>query len=243
MMNLDNPTGFIIEVKRDDTGIKLTCKEALSLEELNKEKDKTKILEELREVIEQIPHTDSSKIHQIQNGTVLFIGKVDKVDEKVSKKGKPYAFINAVDLSGNIDCMVFEKQLQKLNSLNLEKPLGLNLEITTDDEKQRITCKSVLSLEEAKKNKNGKKTVINELISEEKKEEIKEDPTVIRLMPQEHYDTLEELYSLLKTNHGRSEVQLMINSKLVDIKMRTYIKINPAIKEEIEKLEGVEVLQ
>jgi DNA polymerase-3 subunit alpha len=242
-MNLDNPTGFIIEVKKDDTGIKLTCKEALSLEELYKEKNKTKILEELQEVIEEIPHTSSSKIHQVQSGTVLFIGKVDKVDEKMSKKGKPYAFVNALDLKGSIDCMVFEKQLQKLNSLNLEKPVGLNLEITQDEEKQRITCKSVLSLEEARKNKNGKKAVINELIQEEEKQEIKEEPTVIRLKPQEHYDTLEELYSLLKTNHGRSEVQLMINSKLVDIKMRTYIKINPAIKEQIEKLEGVEILQ
>ncbi len=77
-MNLENPTGFPIEIKRDDTGVKLTCKDALSLEELNKEKDKTKVLEELKDEIDEIPHTKSSDIQDIENGKVFLLEKLTR---------------------------------------------------------------------------------------------------------------------------------------------------------------------
>jgi len=238
-MNLENPTGFPIEIKRDDTGVKLTCKDALSLEELNKEKDKTKVLEELKDEIDEIPHVGSVEIQKIDSGKIFFIGKVDKIDEKVSKKGNPYGFVSALDLQGNLEFMVFEKQLEKLNSLNIEKPIGFALEITKDDEKRRISCKGVFTLEEAKKKKNSKKAVENRIT---KVEETPLPPTTIRLEITENHDALEELYTLVRNNNGRSEVSLVITSKLVDVKMQTYIKIDPTICKKIEDIEGVEIV-
>jgi len=231
-MNLENPTGFPIEIKRDDTGVKLTCKDALSLEDLNKEKDKTKILDELKDEIDEIPHTSSTEIQTIENGKIFFIGKVDSVDEKVSKKGKPYAFVSALDLKGNLEFMIFEKQLEKLNSLNFEKPIGFVLEMAKEDDKVRISCKGVFTLEEAKKKKNSKKPVENKI---NKVEYTPLAPTCIRLELSENFDAIEELYSLVKQNHGRSAVELVITSKLVDIKINTYINIDPAICPDIEK--------
>ena len=238
-MNLENPTGFLIEIKRDDTGVKLTCKEALSLEELNKEKDKTKILEELKEEINEVPHTKSSELQSIENGKVFFIGKVDKIDEKRSKKGKPYGFVSALDLHGNLDFMVFEKQLEKLNSLNLDKPIGFALEITKEEENRKVSCKGVFTLDEAKKNKHNKASIENRVT---KVEEVELPPTIIRLELSDNYDVLEQLYELVRNKHGRSSVELVISSKLVDVKMSTYINIDPSICSEIEKLEGVEVI-
>jgi len=238
-MNTENPVGFVIDIKRDDTGVKLNCKDALSLEELNKEKDKTKILEELKDEIDEIPHVGSKEIQTIENGKIFFIGKVDKIDEKTSKKGNPYAFVSALDLQGSLDFMVFEKQLEKLNSLNIEKPIGFALEITKEDEKVRISCKGVFTLEEAKKKKNSKKAVENRVI---KVEHTPLPPTVIRLELSEDFSVLDDLYTLIKENYGRSECELVVTSKLVDIKMKTYLKIDPAICEKIEKLEGVEVI-
>jgi len=238
-MNLENPTGFPIEIKRDDTGVKLTCKDALSLEDLNKEKDKTKVLEDLKDEIDEIPHIGSLEIQTIENGKVFFIGKVDKVDEKVSKKGNPYGFVSALDLQGNLEFMVFEKQLQKLNSLNFEKPIGFALEITKEEEKVRMSCKGVFTLDEAKKKKNSKKAVENRVT---KVEHTPLPPTTIRLELTENYDALEELHALVRQHHGRSEVALVITSKLVDIKMQTYIKIDPAICKEIEQIKGIEVI-
>jgi len=58
----------------------------------------------------------------------------------------------------------------------------------------------------------------------------------------ENFDAIEQLHALVKQNHGRSEVELVITSKLVDVKINTYIKINPAICPEIEKIEGIEVI-
>lgn len=240
MMNLDNPTGFSIEVKRDDTGVKLTCKEALSYEELMNEKDKTKILEELEEDINAIPHTSSQEIQSIEEGKVLFIGKVDKIDERVSKKnGRPFGFINALDLKGHIEFMVFEKQLEKLNSLNLEKPIGFNLDISTDEGKKRVSCKSVYTLEEAKKGKNNKQSVSSRVME---KEEPPLPPTKILLQIQENHDSIEELYTLVRQNRGRSEIELVISSKLVDVKMSTLIKIDPAICPKIEEIAGITIV-
>jgi len=238
-MNLENPTGFPIEIKRDDTGVKLTCKDALSLEELNKEKDKTKILEDMKDEIDEIPHTKSSEIQTIEEGKIFFIGKVDKIDEKISKKGNPYGFVSALDLHGNLEFMVFEKQLEKLNSLNVEKPIGFALEITKEEEKVRVSCKGVFTLEEAKKKKNSKKAVENRIT---KVEHTPLPPTTIRLELTENYDALEELYALVRENHGRSEVELVITSKLVDIKMSTFIKIDPLICKDIEVINGIEVI-
>jgi len=238
-MNLENPTGFPIEIKRDDTGVKLTCKDALSLEELNKEKDKTKVLEELKDVIDEIPHIGYDEIQKIVSGKIFFIGKVDKIDERVSKKGNPFAFTSALDLQGNVEFMVFEKQLEKLNTLNLEKPIGFSLEITKEDDKKRITCRGVFTLDEAKKKKNSKKSIENRVA---KVELSPLPPTLIRLELCDDFDALEELNTLIKNNHGRSEVELVITSKLVDIKMKTFIKIDPIIREQIEAIEGIEVI-
>ena len=238
-MNLENPVGFKIEIKRDDTGVKLTCKDALSLEELNKEKDKTKILEDLKDEIDQIPHVGSLDIQNIEKGKPFFIGKIDKVDEKVSKKGNPYAFVSALDLEGSLDFMIFEKQLAKLNSLNFEKPIGFALEVTKEDEKVRISCKGVFTLEEARKKKNTKRAIENRAT---KIELVPLAPTLIRLELSDNLTVLDELYALVRENYGRSEVELLITSKLVDIKLNTHIKIDPIICEEIEKLEGVEVV-
>lgn len=239
-MNLENPTGFPIEIKRDDTGVKLTCKDALSLEELNKEKDKTKVLEEMKDEIDEIPHTKSSEIRTIEDGKIFFIGKVDKIDEKVSKKGNPYGFVSALDLQGSLDFMVFEKQLEKLNSLNIEKPIGFTLDITKDeDNKTRISCKGVFTLKEAQKKKDSKKPVENKI---SKVEYTPLAPTLIRVELSENFEAIEQLYTLVKENHGRSEVELVITSKLVDVKMNTYIKINPSICPQIEKIEGIEVI-
>ena len=238
-MNQDEPIGFMIEVKRDDQGVKLSCKDALSLKELGEQKDKTKILEELKEEIDEIPHTNSNEIKNIDGGKVFFIGKVDKIDEKTSKKGNPYAFVNVLDMQGNIEFMVFEKQLEKLNSLNIQKPIGFALEISKDEEKTRISCKGVFTLEEAKKKKNSKKFVEKKV---EKPEPKPLPPTIIRLELKEDYEVLEKLYELVRENHGGSEIQIVITSKLVDVKINTYVKIDPSIREEIEKIDGVEVI-
>ena len=238
-MNQDEPIGFMIEVKRDDQGVKLSCKDALSLKELEKEKDKTKILEELKDDIDKIPHTKSNELKMVDEGRVFFIGKVDSINERVGRNQKPYAFVNAIDLKGNIEFTIFGKQLQKLNSLNTEKPLGFSIEIKKEEDKRRVTCRGVFTIEEAKKKKNIKELTQQKQIKLEPKSY---PPTIIRLELKEDYEVLEKLYELVRQNHGGSEIQIVITSKLVDVKINTHLKIDPSIRQEIEKIDGVEVI-
>jgi DNA polymerase-3 subunit alpha len=102
-----------------------------------------------------------------------------------------------------------------------------------------MSCKGVFTLDEAKKKKNSKKAVENRVT---KVEQTPLPPTTIRLELTENYDALEELHALVRQHHGRSEVSLVITSKLVDVKMQTFIKINPAICKEIEEIDGIEII-
>ncbi len=89
------------------------------------------------------------------------------------------------------------------------------------------------------KEENSKKSIENRVA---KVELSPLPPTLIRLELSENFDALEELNTLIKNNHGRSEVELVITSKLVNINMKTYIKIDPIIREQIEAIEGIEVV-
>jgi hypothetical protein len=53
---------------------------------------------------------------------------------------------------------------------------------------------------------------------------------------------LEQLYGLIRENHGNSILEIVVTSKLIDVEMKTMMKINPAIKEEIAKIKGVSIL-
>ena len=239
-MDLEKPIGFIINVTRDDRGVNLNCKDALSLEELNKEKDKLKVFEELKEEIESLPHTPIKDIKSIKEGSIVCIAKVESVDKKEGKNGNPYAFLEVIDKSGTLSFIMFKKELLKLDNLNLEKPLAFVLNIKTEDEKQKVACNGVYTLDEAKRRKNAK--------SFSQKREIKPEPkplppTTIRVVLSEDIELVDRLKELLVSNHGGSEVSLLVTSKLVDVKINTHLKIDPSIKEEIEKLEGIEVVE
>jgi DNA polymerase-3 subunit alpha len=188
-------------------------------------------LDEFRAEIDEIPHTLSSELESVDTGDALVIGKVESVTEKISKKGNKFGIVNLMDFHGNIEFMIFSKTLEKLAELDLSLPIGFKLKVTRDDTGTKLLGEKVVNLEAAKKEKVDTKRVEEPLA-----------PTIIRLHLSENYEVLEQLYNLVRENHGRSSVELVISSKLVDVKMSTFVNINPSITPEIEKLEGVEVI-
>jgi len=189
-------------------------------------------LDGFREDIDAVPHTLSSDIENIDSGDALVIGKVEAVQEKISKKGNKFGIINLMDFHGNMEFMVFSKTLEKLQEMDMELPVCFKLKITKDDQGTKLLGQKVINLKDAKKEKIKNKIVEAPL-----------PPTTIRLELSENYDALEQLYALVRENHGRSEVELVITSKLVDIKMKTYIRIDPSVCKEIENIDGIEFIE
>jgi DNA polymerase-3 subunit alpha len=188
-------------------------------------------LDSFREEIEAIPHTLSSELDSVGAGTVLFIGKVENVTEKISKKGNKFGVVNLMDFHGNIEFMIFSKTLEKLQQQDLSAPVCFKVKITKDDQGTKLLGEKVVNLKDAKKEKVH--TAVVETILA---------PTTIQIDLSENYDSLDQLYTLVKQHHGRSSVEIVITSKLVDLKMKTFINIDPAICAEIAKIDGVEVI-
>jgi len=188
-------------------------------------------LDSFRAEIEAVPHTLSSEIENVDSGSALFIGKVETITEKISKKGNKFGIINLMDFHGNMEFMVFSKTLEKLQMMDLESPIGFKVKIERNEQGTRLLGEKVVNLKDAKKEKEKIKKIEEPLA-----------PTTIRIELSNNYEVLEKLYALVRQNHGRSSVELVITSKLVDLKMKTHINIDPVIRGEIEKLNGVEVI-
>ena len=187
-------------------------------------------LDGFRADIEQISHTLSSEIDEV-DGTALFIGKVEAITEKMSKKGNKFGIVSLMDFHGNIELMVFAKTLERLESMDLDSPVCFVVEITKNDQGTRLLGKKVTNLKDARKVK-----------VETKKIETNLPMTLIRLEISNSYNALEELYDLVRQNYGGSELEIVMTSKLVDVKMKTSIKIDPTISQKIEAIEGVELI-
>lgn len=188
-------------------------------------------LDEFRDEIEAIPHTLSSELDSVDTGDALVIGKVESLTEKISKKGNKFAIVNLMDFHGNIEFMIFTKTLAQLEEMDLHSPIAFKLKVTRDDTGMKLLGEKVIDLESAKKEK-----------VETKKVEAPLSPTIIRLHVSDNHEVLNQLYALLRANHGRSNVELVISSKLVDVKMSTHINIDPSITPQIEEIQGVEVI-
>ncbi|MBL0686687.1 MAG: DNA polymerase III subunit alpha [Sulfurospirillum sp.] len=195
-------------------------------------------LDNFRELIESIPHELSSNIENLESGVNFFIGKVESIQERISKKGNKFGIVNFMDFHGNMEFMVFAHTLKKLQNMTLENPTGFKIDIKRDDQGVKLTCKDALSLDQLTKNKNKKnskkhtKNIVPKVVQK---------PTIIKLELSENFDELEKLYTLIKENSGQSDVELILKLEHVDIKMKIDTKINPIIKTQIEELKGISV--
>jgi DNA polymerase-3 subunit alpha len=189
-------------------------------------------LDKYREQLEEIDYTLSSEIDDLADGSqALFIGKIEEITTRISKKGNKFGIANIMDLHGNIELMLFESHLKELEEdFDLNKPIAFKVKITKDGEFTRMSILKIESLKDAKKEK----------IKVKKEEKFVPEPTLppvvlaINLMPDPKI--IEELYCLAERHQGKHPLQLNIKSKLSDIIIESKIKVDPMIIEEAKNL-------
>ncbi|WP_294893513.1 DNA polymerase III subunit alpha, partial [Sulfuricurvum sp. RIFOXYD12_FULL_44_77] len=65
-------------------------------------------LDNFRDQIDAINYTLSSEVENIEDGsTAIFIGKVESITKKMSKKGSMFGLVSLMDFHGNIEVMLF----------------------------------------------------------------------------------------------------------------------------------------
>jgi DNA polymerase-3 subunit alpha len=190
-------------------------------------------LDEFREEISKIEHSLSSEIDDIADGSkTLFIGKLESITQKISKKGNKFGIVKLMDFHGDIEFMVFEKTLVQIAMMDQNRPIAFKVQITKDDRGVNKRVLKVSDLEGAKKEKTDiKKEVIKEPVS----------PIFVKLEINDDDKVLQELYRLVKEHPGNRPLKLILSSKLQDVVIESNIEVNGMIVEKLEAITSIKV--
>ena len=190
-------------------------------------------LDEFREEIEKIQHSLSSDIDTIADGSkALFIGKIENITQKISKKGNKFGIITLMDFHGDIEFMVFEKTLVQLAMMDQNRPIAFKVQITKDDRGINKRVLKVSDLEGAKKEKTDiKKEVVKVVI----------EPIFVKIEISSGVETLNKLHKLVKEYPGNRPLKLILSSKLQDVVIESQISVNEMIIQKLEEITSIKV--
>ncbi len=193
-------------------------------------------LDGFREQIDAINYTLSSEIENIADGSsAIFIGKVEEITKKMSKKGSMFGLVNLMDFHGNIEMMLFSDKLEQLEGMDLDEPIAFKVKVTHTEMFTRISVTKIMTLNEAKKEAKKVETKIVENLPPP-------EPLNLRIRLSDDLESLQKLYTLVRRHPGRRPIKLTIVSKLVDVVIDSAIRVDEKVMEELSVLEDVDVI-
>jgi DNA polymerase-3 subunit alpha len=190
-------------------------------------------LDGFRERIDTLSYTLSSDIENITDGsTAIFIGKVEEITKKISKKGNQFGIVNLMDFHGNIEMMLFSDKLEQLAGMNLQEPVAFKVKVAHTEQFTRMSVLKIFTLDEVKKEAKKVQTKIVEKPPEMVK---------LRLHMDKNTELLEELYRLVRRYPGNRPLQLNIVSKLQNVVIDSAIRVDSRLLEELVNFAAVDV--
>jgi DNA polymerase-3 subunit alpha len=181
-------------------------------------------LDDFKSQMEGLNYTLSSEFDELDDGSeAVVVGKVEEITTRFSRRGNRFGIVDLMDLHGNLEVTVFEKDLERLEGMSIEEPLAFKVAINKDDQFVRIRTLKIMSLEEV----NGEK--INTL-----KRKVESKPIEITISHSNQTEILESLYALAKNHQGDRELILRINSKLQDIVLKTNFYVSNSFAQTYE---------
>ncbi len=189
-------------------------------------------LDKYRDTLDSINYTLSSEIDELADGSeALFIGKIEGITEKISKKGNKFGIANIMDLHGNIELTLFESRLKELEEeFDITKPIAFKVKITKDGDFTRMNIVKIFSL------KDAKKTKVKVQKEEKHTPEPEQPPLILALNLMPDAKTVEDLMCLVEHYPGKRPLELHIKSKLADVIIESKIKVSEMILEEVKEL-------
>lgn len=190
-------------------------------------------LDEYREQIDKINYTLSSQIDELEDGSqALFVGKIENITEKISKKGNKFGIATIMDFHGNIELMLFEDRLKELKEqYNLNEPIAFKVKVSKDDNFTRINILKIETIYDAQKER-----------IKTKQKEVKEPSLTLAIPFSDNDDIMYKLFDIVANNQGKRELKLLIKSKLADLELETGFKVTSEVEKLIHQIEGVYVV-
>ena len=189
-------------------------------------------LDKYRETLDTIAYTLSSEIEDLADGSqALFIGKIESITEKISKKGNKFGIASIMDLHGNIELMLFENRLKELEEdFDMTKPIAFKVKISKDGDFTRMNILKIESLKDAKKEK------VNVKKEEKHTPEPEQPPLILSLNLMPDSKVVEELLCLVDRYPGKRPLELHIKSKLADVIIESKLKVSEQILGEAQEI-------
>ncbi|MCR1816448.1 DNA polymerase III subunit alpha [Aliarcobacter butzleri] len=187
-------------------------------------------LDEYKKDLEKINFTLSSQIDELEDGSqALFVGKIESITEKTSKKGNKFGIVSILDFHGTIEFMLFEDKLKELqDEYNHEEPIAFKVRISKNESFTRISVLKIETIFDAQKEK-----------LKIKQKEVQEPPLNIAIAFSEDENIMYKLFDIIANNQGKRELKLIIKSKLADLELETSFKVTSNVENLIKQLEGV----
>lgn len=191
-------------------------------------------LDEFRDKLEELEYTLSSEIESIKDGSyAIFIGKVEEITKKTSKKGSQFGIVNLMDFHGNIEVMLFSDKLEELMQMNLNEPIAIKVKVTHTEMFTRTNVVKIMTLKDAKKETQKTKKEIQEKPQE---------PIILSIKLDSDMHVLEDLYRAVRQHPGNRELKLTIVSKLQNVIIDSAIRVSNKFIEALEGNEFVDIL-
>lgn len=187
-------------------------------------------LDEYKKDLEKINFTLSSQIDELEDGSqALFVGKIESITEKTSKKGNKFGIVSILDFHGTIEFMLFEDKLKELqDEYNHEEPIAFKVRISKNESFTRISVLKIETIFDAQKEK-----------LKIKQKEVQEPPLNVAIAFSEDENIMYKLFDIIANNQGKRELKLIIKSKLADLEFETGFKVTSNVENLIKQLEGV----
>ncbi|ADN09057.1 DNA polymerase III subunit alpha [Sulfurimonas autotrophica] len=191
-------------------------------------------MDDFREELDELNYTLSSELESIKDGSfAIFIGKVEEIQKKISKKGNQFGIVNLMDFHGNIEIMLFSDKLEQLGEMDLEEPVAFKARVTHTDFGPRLNVTKIMTLKQAKKETKKVKTEIQEAPPE---------PINLAVRLSNNFDVLENLYSMIRQNPGNRPLKITIISKLHNVVIDSAIRVDSKIITALDGNEFVDLI-
>ena len=191
-------------------------------------------MDDYREEIEELNYTLSSEIESAKDGSyAIFIGKVENIEKKVSKKGNQFGIVSLMDFHGNIEIMLFSDKLERLSEMDKEEPIAFKGKITHTDFGPRIGVTKIMTLKEAKRETKKVKKEVQEKPVE---------PLNLAVRLDDESKILEDLYALIMQNRGNRPLKITITAKLQNVVIDSDIRVANSIVAALEGNAYIDIL-
>ncbi len=191
-------------------------------------------MDDYRKELDGLDYSLSSELEDIKDGSyAIFIGKVEDVVKKISKKGNQFGIVNLMDFHGNMEIMLFSDKLEQLSEMNQEEPIAFKGKVTHTDFGARISISKIMTLSNAKRETKKVKTEIQEKPQE---------PLNIAVRLDNNSNILDELYTLVRQNPGNRPLKIVVISKLQNVVIESAIGVSNSIVRVLDGNESIEIV-